>query len=319
MNNACVLSIRYQCAAQGLLLTLALLAAGSVGAQNYVRNPNWALPLGPNNWKVVYVAPSTAADFWIADRTTLAHRDRTYGTWDEDVDGTFDDVYPTGSSYFGGHFRPYTGGYVEAYFDQVVTNLTPGVSYVVSAWMVQFQSADVDKCQVWLEARGSTVATTPYVLGYAFQNNGWTQSSVTTPANANGQIEVRLHFKKIGYTGGMGATAGLGWGGFLNIDAFYDHISVMPAVQPPLPQPKILSLTLASQSVGFTWSTIMNNTDDIQMSPDLVSWSNLKTNIVAINTNPAFTTNLVMSYTANMAVAATAPQFYRIVSHNYVP
>ena len=309
MKNASVFSMRCQCAAQGLLLTLALLAAGSAGAQNYVRNPNWAQPLGPDNWTVAYVAPSTAADFWLHGRTLLAHRDASFGTWDGM--NNFDSFYPSGPCYFGGHFRPYTGGYVEAYFDQVVTNLTPGVSYVASAWMVQFQSDYVSKSQVWLEARGSTVATTPYVLGYAYNNNGWAMYSATTPANAYGQIEVRLHFKKIGFTGGTGSSAGVGWGGYLNIDAFYDHISVMPAVPVTLPPPRILSLRHTNQTATVNWSTVMNNTYDIQVSSDLVSWSPFQTNFFATGTN--------LAYTGTLSADPSLPQFFRIACYNWVP
>ena len=312
MKNLSLFSSRCQRAAQGLLLGLALFASGSAGAQNFVRNPNLALPLGTNNWTVVYstTPASSPADFWIKDRTLFAHRDASYGTWDGQ--SNFDYFYPTGPCYFGLHFRPYTHGEQHAWFDQVVTGLTPGVSYVVTAWMVQEYSDYVSDVQVWMEALGTSDVVTPYVTGYAFQNNGWASYSVTTTANAKGQIEVRLHCYKNSYTG----PANNVW---LNIDAFYDHISVMPAVQTPLPQPRLLSLAVTNQTMAFKWSTIMNNTDDILISPDLVNWSNYQTGIVAIASDPTFTTNLVMSFTTNLPAPPTAPQFYRILSHNYVP
>ena len=45
--------------------------------------------------------------------------------------------------------------------------------------------------------------------------------------------------------------------------------------------PRILSFTLTNQTVAFNWSTFMNNTYDIQSSPDLVNWSKFQTGIVA--------------------------------------
>ena len=61
MKNASLSSFRCPRAAQGLLLTLALFTGGLAGAQNYVRNPNWAQPLGPTNWTVVYVNTANAS------------------------------------------------------------------------------------------------------------------------------------------------------------------------------------------------------------------------------------------------------------------
>ena len=309
MKNASLSFFRCPRPTQGLLFTLALLTGGLAGAQNYVRNPNWAQPLGPDNWTVVYTNGSFAAEFWIAGRTTLAHRDRVWGTWDENTEGTFDAFYPKGPSHFGGHFRPYTGGQPEAYFGQVVTNLTPYASYNVNAWMVQFIDSYTSAVNVWLEAIGTTDVNAPNVYGYAFGNNGWTMSTVTTHATASGQIEVRLHFKKIHYTGGMGKTVSYGWGGYLNIDAFYDHISVIPVVTPPL-QPKF-SLTLTNQTAQFNWAAYMNNTYDIEMSPDLVNWSKFRTNILASWTN--------VTYTTNLSAISPGPQFFRVLCYNWVP
>jgi hypothetical protein len=304
MKNASLFCAAGQRAAQGLLLALVWLAVASAGAQNFVRNPDWAQPLGPDNWTVKFVGASSAADFWIQGRTTLAHRDKVYGTWDGA--SNFDPFFPTGPCYFGGHFRPYTGGLCHAYFDQVVTGLTPGASYVVSAWMAQFQSDYLSKAQVYLSTLGGASGTvsngTAYATGYVYNNDGWAKYSVTSTASASGQIEVQLHYNKIGYTSGNV---------WLNMDGFYDHISLMPQVATPLPAPRILSLTVSNQTAAFKWSTIMNNTYDIQVSANLASWSSFKTNLFATGTN--------LTYTGALTGAPGVPQFFRIASYSWVP
>jgi hypothetical protein len=304
MKNLPLLSSRGQRAARALVLGLALLSAGSAGAQNFVKNPNWAQPLGPDNWTVQYVGASSAADFWIHGRTTLAHRDKVYGTWD----GTsnFDPFFPTGPCYFGGHFRPYTGGFCHAYFDQVVAGLSPGSNYVVSAWMAQFQSDYLSKAQVYLATLGGLSGTvsngTAVANGSVYDNDGWAKYAVTSTASASGQIEVQLHYNKIAYTSGNV---------WLNMDGFYDHISLMPLVPTPLPAPRILSLTLSNQTAAFKWSTTMNNTYDIQVSSNLASWAPFKTNLFATGTN--------LTYTGALTGAPGVPQFFRIVSYSWVP
>jgi len=202
---------RYQTATQGWLLGLALLTGTVACAQtNYVRNPDFERPLGPDNWQIVYVGASSESDFFIHGRTTLAHRDKVFGTWD--------------GNYFGLHFRPYTDAPMEAYATQVVSNLTAGTTYTVTAWMTQFQCDLVGSSQVWMEAIGATTASTPYVYGYLHcantDNNGWASYSLNVPATAGGTIEVRLHYKKPAYT------ANRKW--LSALDAFYDEVSVTP-------------------------------------------------------------------------------------------
>jgi hypothetical protein len=295
MKNASPLSSRWSLAARGWLLSLALLTAGWADAQNFVRNPDFNWPLGPDNWTIVY-PDSSEAEFYIHDRTTFAHRDKVYGTWD--------------GNYFGLHFRPYTCGLMEAYATQVVSNLTQGASYVVSAWMVQFRSEYVTKLQVWLEAvggpNGAISKVTPYVTGYAYNNNGWARYSVTNTAGPGGRIEVRLHCKVVSGTVNSGTTPK-----WLSEDAFYDQVSVMPLRPTPLAAPTILSLTVTNRTAALKWTTVMNNTYDIEVSSDLATWSKFKTNLLATGTS--------LTYSGALTADPAIPLFFRIVPYDYVP
>jgi len=211
MKNTFLSSSRYQLAARGWLFGLALLTGVVASAQtNYVRNPDFEQPLGPDNWQIVYVGTSSESDFWMHGRTTLAHRDKVFGTWD--------------GNYFGLHFRPYTDAPVEAYATQVVSNLTAGATYTVSAWMTQFQCDQVTKQDVYMEAIGATSASTDMIRSYIHcvneDTNGWVNASVNVPATANGTIEVRLHYSKPAFT------ASRKW--LSALDGFYDEVSVTP-------------------------------------------------------------------------------------------
>ena len=91
------------------LLGLLLLTWASASAQNFLKNPDFEQPLGPDNWTVVYTgvptsdggvnAPTNCGpnDFMVAGRTTIAHKDLVPGTWDGE---------PYYWSKFGGHFAP---------------------------------------------------------------------------------------------------------------------------------------------------------------------------------------------------------------------
>lgn len=211
MKNTFLFSSRYQLAARGWLFGLVWLTAVMVSAQtNYVRNPDFERPLGPDNWQIVYVGNSSASDFMIHGRSTLAHRDKVFGAWD--------------GNYFGLQFKPYTDAPMEAYATQVVSNLTAGATYTVTAWMTQFQCDLVAKSQVYMQAIGMTSASTPYVVGYIHcgteSTNGWAAYSVNVKATVNGTIEVRLYYNKPSYT------ANRKW--LSALDAFYDDVSVTP-------------------------------------------------------------------------------------------
>jgi hypothetical protein len=293
MKNVFLFSSRCPLATHRWLLSLALLTGSWAGAQNFVRNPDFERPLGPDNWNIVYVGASSESDFYMHGRTTIAHRDKVFGTWD--------------GNYFGLHFRPYTDAPMEAYATQIVSNLTAGVTYTVTAWMTQFQADNINNSDVYMQAIGGTTASTPNVYGYLHSGNtdynGWLSYSVNVTANSSGQIEVRLRYKKNSYTSGQKWLSA--------IDAFYDHVSVMPLVPTPLPPPQILSLTVTNQSAAFNWSTAMNNSYDIEVSPDLASWSKFKTNLVATGTN--------LTFTGTLSADPALPQFFRILSRNYVP
>ncbi len=293
MKHVSLLSCHRTIAAARSLVAVAIVTATYAGAQNFVKNPDFEAPLGSDNWTILYVSPSSEADFWLHDRTTLAHRDSTYGTWD--------------GNYFGLHFRPYHTGLMEAYARQIVTGLQPGASYVISAWMVQFQETFIPKMDVWLETvGGSGIKSSSKVVNYCFQNNGWERFSVTNTATTGRQIEVRLRFKVTSGSSNSGTTPK-----WLSEDAFYDHVSVMPLVAVALPQPQILSYSFSNQTAALTWTTIMNNSYDVEVSSDLNSWSKLKRGLVATSTN--------LTYSGAITNTAGLPKFFRIQSFNYVP
>ena len=315
MKNSFLSCSRGQSAAQGLLLSLALLAAGSTGAQNYVQNPEFNQPLGPTNWTVKYVGCTSNSDLWIQGRTMMANRDQVPGTWD----GTqyFDWYYPTGPCGYGGHFRAYHSGFAHAYFDQVVSGLTPGASYLVTAWMAQYNSGWLTDVQVYLAALGGANMTdendTPFAQNYTYGNSaeqygGWQSYAVTSTASTSGQIDVQLHYYKCAWTSVN--TPGNIW---LNLDGFYDHVSVMPLISTNYP-PRILSKTFSNQTASLTWSTTMNDTYDIQVSTnvaDPTAWSSFVTNLFATGTN--------LTYTGAVAANPGMPQFFRVVSYDWVP
>jgi hypothetical protein len=211
-----------------LVLIVALLMPALSRAQNPVKNPGFEEPLGPDNWTVVYTgvlnagpnAPTNCgpADFLIAGRTLMSHMKGAQ----------------SGECDFGGHFAPNHRGLMHAYFKQTVTGLKPGAGYTVSAWMSQYTRNPVilPKVEVYLEALGGPNADESVLSPYARNNStndnpgGWKKYQVATTASQRGQIEVRLHFNKIGFTGKDKCE-------WRNINAFYDHVEVVPAGQSP--------------------------------------------------------------------------------------
>jgi len=172
-----------------------LLVCTLASAQNLLRNPDFQEPLGTNNWTVEYIYGGPP-DFSVADRTTIAHKDKVPGHWDGE---------PNYLNVFGAQFQPYHDGLMHAYFKQTVSGLKPGAKYVVSCWMVHFDKKFVPKAKVYLEALGGpdlkASRTTPYVTNFCNKNpSGWAQYAVTNTASAKGQIEVRLHFNKDKYS-----------------------------------------------------------------------------------------------------------------------
>jgi hypothetical protein len=206
----------------------ALLFAGcitsAVAAQNFVKNPGFEQPLGPDNWTIEYAAVENAgrnaptncgpADFMIAGRTIMAHM-----------------MSPSKAECeFGGHFAPNHNGLMHAYFRQVVSGLKPGASYTVSTWMSQYTRNPkfLVKSQVYLEALGGADRKQSKVSPYAMNNsnNGnpgqWKQYSVTSTASDKGEIEIRLHYNRVAYTNKQT------WE-WRNINAFYDNVEVVLA------------------------------------------------------------------------------------------
>lgn len=326
-------------AAQAWLLGFALLAGAPAGAQNFVKNPDFEEPLGPDNWTIVFtgvVNPTTArwpatctrSDFFIAGRTRLAHKDTVPGTWDGD-DGTGTNYW----SKFGLHFCGAHDWLMHAYASQVVTGLTPGMQYAVSAWITQFDpNATVSKVQVYMETLGGLSGTlskqTPYVVTTVLGSpEAWTRYEVINTASTNGEIEIRLHYNK------NGATAAEKW---RNLDAFFDHVSLMP-VGPSndMPPYKILALEHTGQDIALTWESVMNNRYRIEASQDVSdpnSWVmlerelNVDPKLFATSTNFSFKTNLSsLFYYDPPGVKVPvyfdpgAPLSFRILSEPFVP
>jgi hypothetical protein len=220
------LSHNCQLAAQRLLLAFALLTAGTATAQNFVSNPDFEQPLGPDNWAVAY-DNCGPFDFLIAGRSTMAHKDTVPGAWDADPPGSTNYL-----SKQGGHFAPnYCNGLMHAYFKQVITGLTPGSNYACSAWMVQYTRNDnyLARSQVYMEVLGgpnlSVSKRTPYVTDNANNNPaGWKQYGLTGTASQNGEIELRLHYAFV-------QTIAQTWE-YRNINAYYDHVEVRSVTEP---------------------------------------------------------------------------------------
>jgi hypothetical protein len=143
---------------------------------------------------------------------------------------------------------------------------------------------------------------------------------VTNTASANGQIELRLQYIKIKTTAN--------WG-YRQINAFYDHVAVVPVGQTEyLPPYKVLSFARANQDLTLTWQTVMNNRYRIQVSTnpaDSMSWSwvqrspNLDTNFFATETSFMFKTNLMSLFSYNPAFDPNVPLFFRIHSTSFTP
>lgn len=187
------------------LLTLGLLVCGSVsvGAQNLLRNGNFEQPLGPDNWTVIYLHGGPD-DFEIKDRIRGASRQ----------------AVGHATLKFGGCFRPITLKLAHACFTQVVTNLTPGHLYWVGGYMKEDWWKGVDdpkrdKYLVYIEAIGgmgtptedgrrSMIATNALDPDanidppYTYPTDIWREFFTQQTPDAEGKIEVRLHYNKVG-------------------------------------------------------------------------------------------------------------------------
>jgi hypothetical protein len=301
MKTQLLPSCRRLFAVQAVLLAFTLLAWHSFGAQNRVKNPDFEDELGLDNWTIVYTGVSNStgvwpldcgpADFAIKGRTRLAHRDLIPGIWD----GT-----PDYWSKFGGCFMAGHDWKMHAYFRQVVTNLTPGQSYTISARMA-FVEDWSSKVQVYMEALGGAAGTTSRktadVTDYINNNAAaYNRYAVTNTASASGQLEIRLHYNK------YGATSTEKW---RNMDVVYDHVTVLPVGatedEPPY---NINSMTAAGSTVTIGWETVSNHVYGIQTTSELLtgtnwSWANLF--LVGTGNNLTVTNNL-----------SGGPQYFRV-------
>jgi hypothetical protein len=333
MKSKLCLSSRCQFAAQGLLLGIGLLVCATASAQNFVRNPDFELPLGPDNWTVEYTAvlnggangPTNCGpwDFMIAGRTTMAHKDVNPGCWDgEDKTGT------NYWSKFGGHFAPNHSWMMHAYFKQVVTNLTPNASYACSAWMGFWGGDYLSKVNIYLEAIGGPTGlisrTAPYPVGNVqnVENNaaGWQKDGGANTASPSGKIELRLHFNK------FSSISSWEW---RNCNAFYDHVAVVPIGQSNYQPPyRIVSFARNNQDIALTWNSVMNNRCRLQVSSnpaDPASWSwvqwspKLDTNLVPTGPSYTFQTNLSSLFSYDPAFNPNAPLFFRVFTTSFQP
>jgi hypothetical protein len=259
-----------------LAVGFAISSGFPASAANPVVNGNFENALvfgGTTNWEVVYVA-GCPGDFAVKGRITEARNG------------------PTG---YGGSLRPLNDGLIHAYFKQTVSGLTANGVYAITNWMC-FPGDPDDawhpKIHIFMETVGGlgSVATDDVT------NNSYQQFVLTNTAKANGEIEIRLHFNKDGYTGGLPPK----WN---YMHSWYDDVS-MGLVSAPVTNPpyRILSFTLLEQTATWTWESVSNQLYSIQASPDLSSWSTFHSNLLATGTSLSFTTN----------VSLLNPQFFRI-------
>jgi len=212
-----------------LLLGSALSLCPASRAQNLLKNGNFEERLGPTNWTVKYLH-GDADDFEIKNRIRAAS------------------MYAQGSAtkFFGGCFRPLTLKLAHAYFTQTVTNLTPGHVYQFTGnmwedWWKAPDDAVRDKMLVYIEVIGgqgipqadgrfSLIATNDLTDSsgnpnasidppYTYPTSVWRPFYAQQIPDTNGQIEVRLHYDKVGF-----AIYDKTW----TSAAYFDDISLTP-------------------------------------------------------------------------------------------
>jgi hypothetical protein len=336
MKSQLLKACRSGIAAYGMFLGISLLAAMAGRSQNFVKNADFEYPLSTNDWTIVFAPVMNVAknsptncgpnDFWIAGRSTWSHKDANLGIWDG-YDGT-------GTNYwnkFGLHFAPSHTWYMHAYAKQVVKGLNPSSSYDVSAWMAFFGGDYLLKCDIFLEAIGGQGSlTTPYPTGTVLNNNpaeggsasNWRKYTVTTRPNGAGEIEIRLHFNKKGTVASLRE--------FKNFNAFYDHVSVVPAGQTVYEPPfSITSFTRTNQDITLTWQSVMNNSYRLQVSTNLsedpnswawVKWSPaVDTNLYATGAVYTFQTNLTSVFAYDPTIPTMPSLFFRIRGQSFRP
>lgn len=196
-------------AALGLLLGCGLFLGVSVNAQNLLKNGDFEQPLGPTNWTVLHLFGGPD-DFEIQDR----------------VRGASMYSQASATKFFGAMLRPLTVKLAHACFTQTVTNLTAGHVYQVTGhmqedWWKSANDALRDKYLVYLEVFGgqgnptkdgrfSLLATNNLTdangnpeanidAPYTYPTIIWRPFSAKQTPDTNGNIEVRLHYKKVAF------------------------------------------------------------------------------------------------------------------------
>ena len=207
MSDCRSLLSRWQFVIPGLVLGLTLLLGPSAGAQNVLQNGDFEQPLGPTNWTVGYLHGGPD-DWQIKDRSRGGSRR---------------------AAWYGGYFRVLTLKLAHAYFTQTVTNLQPDhaynfVGHMREDWWKAPDDALRDKFLVYIELIGgqgtplpcgdgrcSVIATNDLTNSdgdpepnidppYTYPTSIWRPFYAQQTPDANGRIEIRLHYNKVAFT-----------------------------------------------------------------------------------------------------------------------
>jgi hypothetical protein len=187
MKNTLLDLLRYRRAVAGLLLGAAVLFSARIEAQELLKNGNFEAP------------------FPVADPTTgwsLVFLDGKGGPGDFAIAGPSTEASTSGGGN-GAHFRANHSGPAFAYFQQVVTNLTPGAVYRldIAKMKTGFKFSDEGPSPK-IKAYAALVSGTSSngVNGYS-TNTGPYSLSIT--CSSSRQISVELHYEKLSF--GWGA------------------------------------------------------------------------------------------------------------------
>lgn len=174
-------------AALALLVGVGMLPGASASAQNLLGNPSFESPLGvgTTNWTIHFIQ-GCPDDFEIMDRTTAAATNRVKQYNDR-----------------GLHFRPSTWKLAHAYASQTISGLQAGHSYTITGNIGTetrtFGNAPTT-FKVYFEAIGGLgTVSSPNAPFAAPSDAAPPERAVETihqTADADGKIEIRLHFDK---------------------------------------------------------------------------------------------------------------------------
>jgi hypothetical protein len=211
MNTPRLLSPLHWKALPALALGATLLFNTSAGAQNLLQNGDFELPAHDvvTNWTVGYLIGGPD-DWELKDHSRGGAR--------------------RPSTYYGAYFRPLCQKLCHAYFTQTVSNLTVGhtyhfVGHMQEDWWKAPNDALRDKYLVYIEVIGgqgapvascgtsrcSVLATNDLTDSngepepnidppYTYPTYIWRAFFADQTPDAEGKIEIRLHYNKIAYT-----------------------------------------------------------------------------------------------------------------------